>query len=182
MHSDSGRDRRGHELGLADARKRDEEHSACELVDELGADLQRHPRLPRATGARHRHEPGRTGQQILQLGHFPLAPDQRIPSDRKVGGVQTLQRRKVAFAKLVDPLRCSQIFEAVLAEVPQFVAVGEVASRLRDEHLPPVARSRDPGRSMDIDSDVTLLGHDRLASVQAHANTDRTAGKRVPPC
>ena len=43
-----------------------------------------------------------------------------------------------------------------------------------------MSRGGDSGGAVDVDSDVPLLGHERLAGVDAHANADRAAGQRVP--
>ena len=63
--------------------------------------------------------------------------------DGQVGGVERPQRRKLVVAELEDPLGGRQIFEPVLAEVPQREA-REIVGRLRDEHLTAVTGCCDP--------------------------------------
>src|SRR5439155_12312154 len=106
--------------------------------------------------------------------------DQRCRLHREVRWVQALQRRKLTVAELVEPLRLSEVSEPVLTEVTQLdVAAEQVACRLGDQHLPAVPGRRDPGRTMDIDPDVSLLGDDRLACVQAHAYANRPLAQRL---
>ena len=49
----------------------------------------------------------------------------------------------------------------------------EVAGRLRDEDLAAVAGRADPGRPVDVESDVALGRGPRLARVEAHPVADR---------
>ena len=64
------------------------------------------------------------------------------------------------------------------AEVSQAVGTGEVVRRLRDDHLPAVTGGGDPCRAMDVDAHVALVGQQRLARVEAHADADRACGER----
>jgi hypothetical protein len=66
---------------------------------------------------------------------------------------------------LVDPLGRGEVLQPVLAEIAQPIRAGEVVGRLRDDGLPAVAGRGDPGGAVDVDADVALLGHERLAGV-----------------
>ncbi len=67
----------------------------------------------------------------------------------------------------------------MLAEIAKPVPGDEVTRRLRDENLSAVSGSGDPRRAMDVHSHVALLRDHRLAGVQTHTHTDRTALKSI---
>ena len=54
----------------------------------------------------------------------------------------------------------------------------EVVSRLRQKHLAAVPGGGDPSRTMDVQPDVALPGHDRLPRVKPHADVDRPVAER----
>ncbi len=63
----------------------------------------------------------------------------------------------------------------MLAEVAQpDLCVEQRSSGLGDDDLPSVRSGRDPRRTVDVDPDVALLGHDRLACMDAYADADGT--------
>ena len=71
------------------------------------------------------------------------------------------------------------------AEVAQLdLAREQVVCGLGEQHLPPVPGRRDPGPTVDIDSNVALVSHDRLTCVQAHPHADRPLVQRLlgVPC
>ena len=80
-------------------------------------------------------------------------------------------------AELVEPLRCGQVLEAVLAQVAQERPVDQRAGGGGDEHLAPVARRRDPGCPVHVDTDVALLREQGRTGVEAHAHPDRPRGQ-----
>ena len=51
--------------------------------------------------------------------------------------------------------------------------------RLRDEHLTAVTGCCDPRGPMNVQADVALLGHHRLAGVHSHPNPQRQLRQRV---
>ena len=50
---------------------------------------------------------------------------------------------------------------------------------MRDEDLAAVAGRRNPGGSVNVDSDVTLVCCERLARVNAHPNANRSCGEHL---
>ena len=93
--------------------------------------------------------------------------------------MQCLERWKGRFAELVETERGGQILEPVLAEIAEWKRSGleQGRGRRREQDLASVSRSRDPRRSVDVEADVVVVRHERLARVQAHANTDRRRRK-----
>jgi hypothetical protein len=68
----------------------------------------------------------------------------------------------------------------VLTEVTQLdLAAKQVACRLGEQHLPAVSGCRDPCPTVDVDPNVPLVSHDRLACVQAHPHPDRPLVQRL---
>ena len=110
-----------------------------------------------------------------------LPPDERARGDGQVRRVERPERREVAVAELVQALGADQVLQPVLAEVAdRRVALEEAAGRLGEDDLPAVGSGGDPRRAVDVDADVALVGHDRLAGVDAHADADRAVLERVP--
>ena len=99
-----------------------------------------------------------------------LATQERGGRDRKVRPVQGFERREVVFAELEDPLRRAQVLEPVLTEVTEPAGVDERGRRRRDEHLSAVASSCDPRRTMNVRTDVSIVGQQRRTGVEAHAH------------
>ena len=66
------------------------------------------------------------------------------------------------------------------AQVAQ-VTLGEPLGRLGDEHLPAVARRHDPGGSVHVHADITVLADKRLAGVDPDSNANRPLSQRRLP-
>jgi hypothetical protein len=78
---------------------------------------------------------------------------------------------------LAEPLGLQEVLEAVLAEVAQGRAVGEVALDQRpcgraEQDLPAVAGSGDPRGAVDVNPDVALAAERPQAGVQAYPHPD----------
>ena len=129
-HTDRPRNCDLDELGSRDLCERNEEDAAGEVLDELGPDLQCQPCLAATTRACDRHQAGGVAQPQDQLGDLPVAADERAAGDRQVRRVETLQRRELAVAELVNPLRRRQVLQAMLAEIAERVSADEFARRL----------------------------------------------------
>src|SRR5207247_9789343 len=106
---------------------------------------------------------------------FGQASDERICCNREVRGVQTLERREVSPTVLKDPFGRREVLQPVKAEVAKTLGGAETTGRLRHEDLAAVTDSTAPRSSVRIDSDVSLVCHERLARVNSHANADRLA-------
>jgi hypothetical protein len=65
----------------------------------------------------------------------------------------------------------------VLPEIAEVRAVEEACGRTRDENLAAVASRADACGPVDVEPDVSLVGHERLAGVDAHSDPKRLAGE-----
>ena len=172
-------DLRGQELGIGETRERHPEDAVAELPDELGRDLKRETRLARAARAREGQEARAVREQGDELFELTLAADERDRDDWQVGRVERPKRRELAVAELVEALCSDQVLQAVLAEVTQRSGrLEQAARRLRDDDLAAVRGGCNPRRSVHVDADVALVGHERLAGVDAHPNADRAGLER----
>ena len=123
--------RRDEEIGIGDRGEVDEEDPSFEIRDQLRGHLEREARLASATGSRERDEPNvLSPHEGHGLRHLLLAPDQRRRLNRQIRRprFKRLQGREVVLEprnqKLVQPLRVSEILEAVLSEVAQAYRIG----------------------------------------------------------
>ena len=170
---------RRQELGVREARERHPEDTVREAPDELRGDLQREARLAGAARARDGDEPRPVREQRDELLELTLAADERDRDDGQIGGVERPEGREVALAELEEALCADQVLQAVLAEVAdRSVRREEAARRLGDDDLAAVRGGRDPRCSVDVYADVALVGHERLAGVNAHPDADRPGLER----
>ena len=182
VRADRRADRRQHDLRVTDGLQADPPDAVLVVVHCFRGCLDSEPRLPGAARPGQREQANlRVSEQLQDLAELLLAPDERCRLLRQIRLVERLQRRKVGVAELPDPLGRGQVLEPVIAEVVQAVGAGELTRRLRDEHLASVPDRRDPSRAVDVEPGVALLGHDRLAGVDAHPHPDRTLGERLLP-
>ena len=169
------------ELGVGEAGKRHPEDSVSQRAHELGCDLERETCLSGAAGTGEGEKARAVRKQPDELFQLTLAPEERARGDRQVGGVERSERREVAVAELVQAFGTSQVLQTVLSELAERgVGIQEAAGRLGEHDLPAVGSRGDPRRAMDVDADVALVGHDRLARVQTHPNNDRAVFEGVP--
>ena len=170
---------RRQELGIREAREGRPEDPVLEAPDELRGSLKREARLARAARARDGDEPRPVGEQRDQLLELTLAADERDRDDGQIGGVERPEGREVALSELEEALCAGQILQAVLAEIADgSVGRQEAAGRLGDDDLAAVRGGGDPRRAVDVYADVPLVGHERLAGVNAHPNPDRPGLER----
>jgi hypothetical protein len=95
----------------------------------------------------------------------------RSPRARVQGRERLRQARDL---ELEEPLRPVDVLELVRTEL---------ASRVREEHLPAVRNGGDACGAVDAETDISLLADDRLTGVEPHADTQRKdvrAGVAVP--
>jgi len=76
-HAEGLGDRRDNEVGVADRRQTDEGDTVRELGRQVGADLERQPRLADPAGTGQRQQPHTLAQSGGDLGDLPLAADER---------------------------------------------------------------------------------------------------------
>ncbi len=176
--ADRGSDRALDEGGVAERLQRNPEDTVGELLDRLGRELEREPRLAASAGARERDQP-MLAKELTCLLELALPPDERGRLNREVRPVEGLERREVPVAELVQALRAREVLEPVVAEVaePRF-ARREAVCRLREENLPAVARAHDPRRPVHVGTDVTLVRDDRLTGVDADPDSHRPSFER----
>ena len=86
------------------AREGNPEDTVRDRTDELGRDLKREPRLPRAARPGDRDEPSIADQRD-ELGHLSLASEERARRDREIRGVERPQRGELAVTELEETLR-----------------------------------------------------------------------------
>jgi hypothetical protein len=98
---------------------------------------------------------------------------------RQVDGVLRSQCLELAVTQLIDALRGREIFEPMHPEVPQVVPSREITRRLGKKDLSTVASSRDPRGPMDVNSDIALIGHDRLTRVDSDPHPKLTVSERA---
>jgi hypothetical protein len=146
---------------------------------QLGGHLEGEARLPRTPRPGQGEEARSVREHRDELLELALAPDEGHRDDWEVRGVEGPQRREVASAELEQALRSGQILQPVLAEIAEGDISDEATGRLGEDDLSPVSGAGDSRRAVDVDADVALLGHDRLAGVEAHANADRPGPERV---
>jgi hypothetical protein len=90
-----------------------------------------------------------------------------------------LKRGEAFVAELEDRNRVLDVFQTMLAQVREHIAVDLVARRLREHDLATVRRGCDTRCEMDVISDVALVGDERRARVKADAQVDRPRCKRL---
>jgi hypothetical protein len=142
--------------------------------------LEREPGLAgsgRAGQRQQAHVPA--SEQGRHLVELSLPAEERRRRNREVRPPQAPQRRECLAAELEDPLRRSDVLQAVFPEVAQAVSLDQGCGRRRDEDLPTMPRRRDAGRSVDVRSDVALLGDVRRPGVDPHAHADRSGRKHL---
>ena len=148
-------------------------------ADELRRDLEREACLARAARAGEGDEARPVREHRDELLELLLAADERNRDDRQVGCVERPEGRELALAELEEALCADQVLQAVLAEVAdRSVCLEKAARRLGDDDLAAVRRGCDPRRAVDVHADVALLGHERLAGVDAHPDPDRPGPER----
>ena len=169
------------ELGVGEAGERHPEDAVALRADELGRDLEREARLPGAARAGEREEARAVREQRDELLEL-AAPSRRAGSRRRAGwsrrasGAAGSRRRRAGTGARLRSRsfsRCSPRSRTAASRVE------EPPGRLGEDDLPAVRGGRDPRRAVDVDPDVALVRHDRLAGVDAHAHADRARLERV---
>jgi hypothetical protein len=178
--SDRLGDLRGQELGIRETPQRHPEDAVVEPPDELRCDLEREACLARAARAREREKARPVREHRDELLELPLTADEGHRDDGNVGCVQRPEWREVTLAELEQALCADQILQAVLAEVAdRSVCLKEAAGRLGDDDLAAVRGGCNARRPVDVHADVALLGHERLAGVDAHPDLNRPCFERL---
>lgn len=157
-----------------------------ESLRSLRRRLQRESCLPDPSWPGQGHEPYViAGQQVDDLGEFPLPTKKRCGGYGQVRPIKGFQWRKRPVSELVYTLGRGEILESVLAQIVESpfqlprARLDQRSGRGGYEHLPAVSRRGNPGRSMHVEADVPLLRDERRPRVQSHSNPDRTGGQHL---
>jgi hypothetical protein len=102
-----------------------------------------------------------------------LAAEERRRRDGHVRPGQRPQRRELLLAELVEPNRLPQVLEPVLTEVAEVRPVEQTLRRLREDDLAAVGGRADARGAVNVDPNVALIGHGRLAGMDPHPDGDR---------
>ena len=130
--------------------------------------------MPAGTGQR---EQTIAFEEADHVGELELPAQEGSGGNGKIRAVEALQRREVAGSQLVDALGSCEIRKAVLAEIRE-LQLDELSRGGRDEHLATVTGRGDACSSVDIASDVALVGQQRRPCVQTNPHFDR-AGREL---
>ena len=153
-----------------------DEDAVVELVEHIGAELQRQPRLADASGAGEGERGGPPlTRQVAKPLQLLLAADERIGLDREVRRPVSERPRRWELGRqavdeqLVELLRLEQVLQPVLTEVDDVTATAQQSPRgSRQEHLTAVRRSGDARDAMDVETHVVAVEQARFTRVEAH--------------
>jgi hypothetical protein len=186
-HDDRQRrhDRARHVLGLLQRRERDEMRTGGKVRVHGARRLQCEARLTRPARAGEGQESHAIEAEAVGDGaDIVLAADRPVRRARQGvrptgSGRRRHGRRKVRWKiaddELEEPLGVIEVLEPVLTKIPERdverqLPGNELARGARDQHLPAVAGSADPRRSVHVQTDVVMLADLRLAGVDTHAH------------
>ncbi len=152
------------------------------VPDELGRDLERQAGLPGAAGPGEREEARAVREQRDELlrarARARRAGSRRsgrfVASSVRSGGKSPSPSWYRRSAPIRSLSRCSPRSRT------SRIALEEAARRLGEDDLPSVRGGGDARSAVDVDADVALVRHDRLAGVEPHAYADRAALERAP--
>src|SRR6266550_8202468 len=112
-----GREKQG---GIADWRKRDPDKAVRKFLRGLSGGLQGESRLPRSARPAQRQQPDVFPlQERNDLAQLLFAPQKRRRRHGQIRVVQRPELGELFVAQLPEPLGCSKVLQAVLAQIPQ---------------------------------------------------------------
>ena len=149
-------------------------------ADELGSDLERQARLSAASRPGDGEEACAVREQRDELSQLLLPTDERARRHGEVRGVERPERGEITLAVLIQALGPGQILQPVLAEITDGSVAEQLTSRLREHDLSSVSGRRDSRGPVNVDADVALRSHDRLARVNSHAHSDGAVLEGLP--
>ncbi len=184
--TDSFRDQRHDERGVAHRRQRDEHRAAVCLLGEKPCQLDRESCLPRTARsddrqhARSAVEPQRGGGEQLAL-----PAEERRDGRRQVDRSRRADGRELLGTELEQLRRSVEILEPVETKVEERLVLEQGGGRCRHQHLPSVRERGDARTAVHVDPDVALGRDGRSPGVQPHPDDDRTGVERAlagPSC
>ena len=125
-------------------------------------------------------------EHVLPTGE--VGHQQRDEVRERVGSVQRLQgrerRRESRDVELEEPLGPLDVLQPVLTKVVQLDAVDrqvldDPRGRVREQDLTSVTGCADARGAVHADADVTLVRHERLRGMDAHAHAQRSVDALV---
>ena len=175
----------GHQRVGSEARQLDYAHAVAMLILDAFGDLQGQAGLAGAPGARERDEPPGS-EEIDQLTQLPLAPHERGRRRRQASraarrGVQRRERRRHTLrAGLVETNRPDDVAQAMRSQIEQRDSRRELCDepdrRFRDDDLPAVRDTENPGRLMEGHAEQLVAHLGDLSGVNRHPDPNgRTA-------
>jgi hypothetical protein len=157
-------------LRVARRCQRNPEDAVFEVVGGVGGNLQGEPGLAGSTRANQRDQ-AMLAEERAGLLAFALASHQRRRLYGQVGEVECPKWREVCVSELVQVLRSREVLQPVLTEVAQ-VDVDEACRRGRQDYLTTMSSRADASCSVDVDTDVPLVGDERLSRVDPDSYSD----------
>src|SRR2546430_1872921 len=137
--------------GITERRQWDPYDAVGKGVRGLGSRLDRQTGLPRSAGSCKREQTDVLAyEEFRAVFKFRRTSEERRRLNREACPVERVKRRMLAVSELKQTLRCGEILQAMLTQVVQAPAVENLRRRRGHEHLTPVARGRDPRRSMNV--------------------------------
>lgn len=169
-----------HEARIGDRAQIDEVHAVRLAVELPSRDLQREACLPCSSRSGQREE-SCLAEKLPELGNLTLTPNERCSLGRKVRlpGIECSDGREdvkqAVHHQLIQMLRPLDVLQVVYTEVSELHAIRQSvldqgSGRVADDHLPAVRSVRDPGGTVDVESDVPVRPDHAFAHVKTHAH------------
>jgi len=126
----------------------------------------------RASRTSERKEADAAVQQREHRLDLVRATDERTRGTSEIRVRDGVERRKPPRAKLEEPGRLCEIFQAVVAEV-EHVSVDQPTRLVRQQNLTTMPGSSDSGGSVNLAAYIAFFRAHRRAGVKAHPHLDR---------
>jgi hypothetical protein len=188
------RNRRDYQNRIRYRRERNKKCSVFEIFEQVGCDLEAQPGFANAARTGQSYQPHIVSKhELLERVNFFFAPDQLCGLSRQVVGpaAEGFECGKVRGQFRNDDLenafRMLQIFEAMLAQIAQGDAAGQMVERelargCRKQNLAAMSGRAETRGAMNVHPDVAGRRCDRLARVQSHPHAQGFALRPLVRC